>query len=72
MAFKERIVVRSSGRISPKLRRLEDEISHLRTAMERIYTQEATFNSDVVIEISRKLDIKINEYMRERQLCART
>ncbi|GEM_PF-5154298 len=71
MAFMERIVVRPSGRISPKLRRLEDEICHLRKVMEQTYSQEETFNSDVVIHISRKLDHKINEYMREKQLCAR-
>ncbi|MWC28994.1 Spo0E family sporulation regulatory protein-aspartic acid phosphatase [Paenibacillus sp. MMS18-CY102] len=31
--------------------------------MERTYGEEDTFQSEIVIEMSKKLDIKINEYM---------
>jgi len=42
---------------------LEDEIYALRTKMEQSYMEELTFNSEKVIDLSRKLDVKINEYM---------
>lgn len=43
---------------------LEDEIQFLRLKMEEIALLEKSFTSDKVIWISRMLDIKINEYMR--------
>ncbi|MCM3783309.1 aspartyl-phosphate phosphatase Spo0E family protein [Neobacillus mesonae] len=43
---------------------LEDEIHILRSKMERIFLEEKSFTSDVVIEISSLLDLKINEYMK--------
>nr|WP_274655063.1 aspartyl-phosphate phosphatase Spo0E family protein [Paenibacillus humicola] len=46
------------------MRVLEDEIYALRIKMEQSYLEEASFNSDLVIDLSRKLDVKINEYMR--------
>ncbi|WP_051236762.1 aspartyl-phosphate phosphatase Spo0E family protein [Paenibacillus pinihumi] len=64
--------VRSSNQLSPTIRRLEDEIYQLRKVMEQTYLQEATFNSEIIIEISRKLDMKINEYMRARRIYATT
>lgn len=43
---------------------LEEEIHRLRLKMEEIFLQEQSFTSDIVIEISSLLDLKINEYMR--------
>lgn len=43
---------------------LEEEIHMLRLKMEEIFLQEQSFTSDIVIEISSLLDLKINEYMR--------
>ncbi|XEC97709.1 Spo0E family sporulation regulatory protein-aspartic acid phosphatase [Paenibacillus tarimensis] len=54
------------GKLSPSIRMLEDEIYHLRKLMEQTYLQEAAFTSEIVIEISRRLDIKINEYMKQK------
>ncbi|WP_086074700.1 aspartyl-phosphate phosphatase Spo0E family protein [Paenibacillus camerounensis] len=45
-------------------RTLEDEILALRSRMEQIFVQEKSFTSELVIEISCLLDLKINEYMR--------
>lgn len=45
-------------------RTLEDEILVLRSRMEQIFVQEKSFTSELVIEISCLLDLKINEYMR--------
>lgn len=45
---------------------LEDEIRVLRGRMEQLFTQEKSFTSDNVIEISSLLDLKINEYMKTR------
>jgi Spo0E like sporulation regulatory protein. len=42
---------------------LEQEIMVLRNAMERMYREQATFQSELVIDLSRQLDVKINEYM---------
>ncbi|MEI0735670.1 aspartyl-phosphate phosphatase Spo0E family protein [Paenibacillus sp. JTLBN-2024] len=39
---------------------LEDEILMLRNKMEQIFMQEQSFTSEVVIEISSLLDLKIN------------
>ncbi|TYP69781.1 aspartyl-phosphate phosphatase Spo0E family protein [Paenibacillus methanolicus] len=49
---------------SSSIRVLEDEIYELRQRMEQSYLEQKTFSSDIVIDLSRKLDIKINEYMR--------
>ncbi|AOZ92081.1 aspartyl-phosphate phosphatase Spo0E family protein [Paenibacillus crassostreae] len=43
---------------------LKDEISLLRKQMEQLFVQEQSFTSDIVINISSLLDLKINEYMR--------
>ncbi|MDQ0494442.1 MULTISPECIES: aspartyl-phosphate phosphatase Spo0E family protein [Paenibacillus] len=43
---------------------LEDEILLLRNEMTRTFQEEQSFTSDLVIEISCKLDLKINEYMK--------
>ena len=43
---------------------LEDEILFLRNEMMRTFQEEQSFTSDLVIEISCKLDLKINEYMK--------
>jgi plasmid maintenance system antidote protein VapI len=48
---------------------LEEEIRVLRKAMEQAYRDHQSFTADVVIEISRALDIKINEYMRMKSKC---
>ncbi|GGD49072.1 aspartyl-phosphate phosphatase Spo0E family protein [Paenibacillus nasutitermitis] len=53
----------SARKLSSSIQTLEDEIYMLRTKMEQSYTEETTFNSDKVIDLSRKLDLKINEYM---------
>ncbi|MBY0012984.1 aspartyl-phosphate phosphatase Spo0E family protein [Paenibacillus typhae] len=45
-------------------RTLEDEILVLRSRMEQLFVQEKSFTSELVIEISCLLDLKINEYMR--------
>ncbi|WP_246070609.1 aspartyl-phosphate phosphatase Spo0E family protein [Paenibacillus kobensis] len=45
------------------IRLLEEEIMLLRGAMERMYDEEETFQSDLVIDLSQRLDVKINEYM---------
>lgn len=46
---------------------LEDEIRLLRTKMEQMFVKEKSFTSDIVIEISTLLDLKINEYMKRKQ-----
>ncbi|WP_223067842.1 aspartyl-phosphate phosphatase Spo0E family protein [Paenibacillus caui] len=45
---------------------LEDEIRMLRSRMEKIFLEEQSFTSDIVVEISTLLDLKINEYMRAK------
>ncbi|WP_229752655.1 aspartyl-phosphate phosphatase Spo0E family protein [Paenibacillus physcomitrellae] len=45
---------------------LEDEIRLLRSRMEKIFMEEQSFTSDIVVEISTLLDLKINEYMKVR------
>ncbi|AJY73638.1 hypothetical protein VN24_02090 [Paenibacillus beijingensis] len=52
-----------AGKLSPSMRTLEDEIDDLRKEMEQTFLQEASFQADNVIDISRRLDLKINEYM---------
>ena len=54
---------RLAKRTSLAMQILEDEIYALRTKMEQSYMEELTFNSEKVIDLSRKLDVKINEYM---------
>lgn len=49
---------------SPQKATLEDEIHLLRSKMEKIFLQEKSFTSDIVIEISSLLDLKINEFMK--------
>jgi hypothetical protein len=46
---------------------LEEEIHALRVQMERLVNEEQSFSSEVVVEMSGKLDRKINEYMRLSQ-----
>ncbi|EXX85917.1 hypothetical protein BG53_01290 [Paenibacillus darwinianus] len=52
------------------IRKLEDEINLLRSKMVLTYMEESSFNSDKVIAISRKLDQKINEYMKSAKMYA--
>ncbi|ASA20013.1 aspartyl-phosphate phosphatase Spo0E family protein [Paenibacillus donghaensis] len=54
------------GEPSERCLTLEDEIRILRSRMEQLFTQENSFTSDSVIEISILLDLKINEYMKGR------
>lgn len=53
----------SSGSIGYDIS-LEDEILFLRDEMMRTFQEEKSFTSDLVVEISCKLDLKINEYMK--------
>jgi len=46
---------------------LKDEICRLRRRMELVYLEEHSLRSERVIEASRKLDKKINEYMRHKR-----
>jgi len=59
-------MVEASRRTSPQAVTLEDEIHILRNRMEKMFLQEKSFTSDIVIEISRLLDLKINEFMKKR------
>jgi hypothetical protein len=43
---------------------LEEEIHTLRVQMEQLVNEEQSFSSEAVVEMSGKLDRKINEYMR--------
>lgn len=43
---------------------LEDEIASLRRRMEEAFVQCDSLTSEPVMEISRMLDVKINEYMK--------
>ncbi|MBD3920097.1 aspartyl-phosphate phosphatase Spo0E family protein [Paenibacillus sp. PR3] len=55
--------VHSTRKLPLTLQVLEQEIMVLRNAMERMYREQATFQSELVIDLSRQLDVKINEYM---------
>lgn len=55
--------VHSTRKLPLTLQVLEQEIFVLRNAMERMYREQATFQSELVIDLSRQLDLKINEYM---------
>ncbi|BBH24934.1 hypothetical protein Back11_62790 [Paenibacillus baekrokdamisoli] len=48
---------------SSSMQILEDEIYALRTKMEQSYMEELSLSSQKVIDLSLKLDVKINEYM---------
>jgi hypothetical protein len=61
--FRKHSNTHSAKRMSLAMKILEDEIYALRTKMEQSYMEELTFNSEKVIDLSRKLDIKVNEYM---------
>lgn len=52
------------GRVS-KGRALTEDIDDLRRMMAETFLKEASFTADPVILISRQLDVKINEYMRQ-------
>lgn len=54
----------ATRRTSPQAVSLEDEILMLRSKMEKLFQQENSFTSDIVIEISSLLDLKINEFMK--------
>lgn len=43
---------------------LAEEIDRLRKEMTDIFLREHSFTADPVIELSRQLDLKINEYMK--------
>jgi hypothetical protein len=51
---------RSTGRT-----KLADDIDDLRRKMAETFLKEASFTADPVILISRQLDVKINEYMKQ-------
>jgi hypothetical protein len=55
----------SSRRDQPEPVSLEDEIVRLRTTMEQAFVDNQSLTAEIVVEISRKLDEKINEYMRK-------
>ncbi|AGA57290.1 Spo0E like sporulation regulatory protein [Thermobacillus composti KWC4] len=59
----------NAGRLTNPAEMLEDEICRLRQHMERTYLEEDSLRSERVIEVSRKLDKKINEYMRYKLRC---
>jgi len=59
-------MVEANRKTSPQAVTLEDEIHILRNRMEKMFLQEKSFTSDIVIEISRLLDLKINEFMKKR------
>lgn len=54
----------NSAKTTPEDISLEEEIHMLRRKMEQIFLQEKSFTSEIVIEISSLLDLKINEYMK--------
>jgi Spo0E like sporulation regulatory protein len=45
--------------------KLVDDIDDLRRKMAEMFLKEASFTADPVILISRQLDLKINEYMKQ-------
>lgn len=57
----------ANRKTSPQAVSLEDEIHLLRSKMEELFQQENSFTSDIVIEISSLLDLKINEFMKNYQ-----
>lgn len=49
----------------PERRSLEEEIVDLRRSMEQAFMENQSLTAEIVVEISRKLDEKINQYMRQ-------
>lgn len=64
LSFRNESGAMQAKQSSSSIRVLEDEIYELRQRMEQSYLEQKTFSSDIVIDLSRKLDLKINEYMR--------
>lgn len=60
-------MIQSRNAISLEDGSLEAEIQLLRNRMEKLFLQEQSFTSDIVIEISSLLDLKINEYMKSNK-----
>lgn len=56
-----------TGHTSPKRSSLEEEIFLLRQAMENQAIKEQSLTSELVVRISRLLDQKINEYMKNNR-----
>jgi hypothetical protein len=44
---------------------LADEIDRLRQIMADTFVRESSFTADPVVRVSKQLDVKINEYMRQ-------
>ncbi|QJC51364.1 aspartyl-phosphate phosphatase Spo0E family protein [Paenibacillus albicereus] len=55
-----------AGSWTPMLRELADEIDALRREMEQTYEQGIGFQSEHLLAISQKLDVKINEFLHRR------
>lgn len=55
---------KNAGQTDPKL---AEEIDNLRRLMQERFEQEHSFTAECVMELSRQLDLKINEYMRMSQ-----
>lgn len=58
-----------AGRPAAFVETLKAEICRLRQRMELAYLEEDSLHAERVIEFSRKLDMKINEYMRYKLRC---
>ncbi|WP_176444770.1 aspartyl-phosphate phosphatase Spo0E family protein [Paenibacillus herberti] len=56
----------SAGSWTPFLRDLAEEIDELRKEMEQTYEQGSGFQSEHLLAISQKLDLKINEFLHHR------
>ncbi len=52
---------------SPSRASLEDEIQQLRKKMEQTAAEQQSLTSEPVVEISSRLDAKINEYMKGKK-----
>lgn len=63
IAVSERRSASNTRKQPPSMQLLEDEILVLRTAMVQMYGVEETFQSELIIDLSQRLDVKINEYM---------
>ncbi|GFN30920.1 aspartyl-phosphate phosphatase Spo0E family protein [Paenibacillus xylaniclasticus] len=63
MTQTEQWKIKNRRKMPSSIRLLEEEIMLLRVAMERMYDLEESFQSDRVIDLSQRLDVKINEYM---------
>lgn len=60
-----RLKKNSSKPEQPEPVSLEDEIVRLRRTMEQAFLDNQSLTAEIVVEISRKLDDKINEFMRK-------